>query len=183
MRHAPLLLAMVLGGCHSIPLWELITEKGRANEDGSPSASILVRPTPENTATTEFAYVPAESNRTSREDLFRLIDATNKAYEVLNFKEPYPLIRIVDRTSESLSSPYAIATAVVTDEGKEIVYFNRYFISKNIPIEGTVIHEYAHFATWRRFGHDVPPHGREFWAVCSKATKRNHCRPYAGRFG
>ena len=106
-----------------------------------------------------------------------------KAYEALDLEKPYPLIRIVKPGHKGLGSRSALATATVEEDGKEVVYFNRYWIASGKPMGGVVMHEYAHFKTWRRFGHDVQPHGREFWGVCVVVTARSNCTTYEGRFG
>ena len=74
-----------------------------------------------------------------------------------------------------------MATALINEDGKEIVYFNREWLTSGRSLKGVVIHEYAHFETWRRYGHNVKPHGREFWALCAQATARKNCTAYEGR--
>ncbi len=179
MRTKIIALTLILGGCSSIPFFGKPSEIGRAAMDvGPPAASVTVRPTIQDTAPAEFKYIPTNKSQTDRDDLFRLIDATNEAYEVLGFEKPYPLIRIVKPTHPRLGSRSALATATLNEDGKEVVYFNRYWVASGKPMRGVVIHEYAHFQTWRRFGHAVHPHGREFWGICTQATARKNCTTY-----
>lgn len=183
MRPKLVLLCLILGGCNSIPFFGKPSEKGRAELDlRPPMASISARPTLQDTAPAEFKYIPTDKSQTSRDDLFRLIDATNEAYEVLGFEKPYPLIRIVKPGHKGLGSRSAIATATINQDGKEVVYFNRYWLASGRPMRGVVLHEYAHFQTWRKFGRDVHPHGREFWAICTQVARKDDCTRYEGRF-
>lgn len=178
------LACLILVGCNSIPFWGSSDKKSRARAEVKPPvASVMVRPTIQDPAHTAFQYRPTTAKETPREDLLRLINATNGAYEALGFREPYPLIRIVGPNDSRLSSRQALATATIDENDKEVLYFNREWIASGRPMQGVVTHEYAHFQTWRQYGHRVYEHGREFWAVCTAATNRKNCTKYEGRFG
>ena len=185
MKHYAVTLCIILGACNST-LWNFKGAETKGRDDQRivpPTASRIARPTVQDPAPEEFLYRPTTAKETPREDLFRLIDATEAAYEALGFERPYPLIRIVGPNSPNLSGRHAMAQAMVTEDGKEIVYFNRDWLMSGQPLDGTVMHEYAHFETWRRYGYRVSSHGREFWSVCTSVTSPQNCKEYGERFG
>ena len=163
-----LILILFFCGCNSLPLWADGHKKGPSKIESVPSsASFLLRPASN-----------SSTKQTSREAVARLTDAINHAYDVLNFEKPYPLVRIVSPGKGGLSGLDAMATAVVTEDGKEILYFNREWLESSRDITETVVHEYAHFATWRRYGYSVDAHGWQFTNLCRSVTKPKHCTAY-----
>ncbi len=175
---------VILASCNSTPFWGASNKKEQAVNAGSPpTASFTARSTVSDAVLREYKYVPSQSSRTSREDLFRLIAATNNAYDKLGLEKPYPMTRIVNAGHRSLGSRHAMATATLLEDGREVVYFNRDFVESGRDLKAVALHEYSHFAAWREHGPNIPVHGREFWAVCTSVTFNKNCSAYGGRFG
>jgi hypothetical protein len=119
-------------------------------------------------------FEPRGIKNTSSKDLARLIAATDRAYAVLGFENPKPLIRIVDRTSPALPRG-VIAAATVDEQGKEYLYFERQHLSKALSIEGLVFHEASHLYAWRVYGTKIPGHGVQFMGICLQGARRSEC--------
>jgi len=115
-----------------------------------------------------------DNAQTSRKDLFRLVNALERAYVALDFQKPYPLIRIVNRRHKALEKG-AIAAAIIDDLGKEYLYFQRKQLRIGAPIDGLVIHELSHLKAWRLHGTGISVHGHEFNSICRKAATSSDC--------
>ncbi|MEL7111226.1 MAG: SprT-like domain-containing protein [Pseudomonadota bacterium] len=118
--------------------------------------------------------VPERTTYTEREHLFRMIDELDLAYEALAFQKPYPLTRIAERSPHLGRN--AQATAIITEDGKEILYIRRSYLNAGHPLRGLIRHEIAHFKTWRMYGTDVALHGFEFKSVCQRVTHYRECK-------
>lgn len=114
------------------------------------------------------------ASTTPRTDLFRLVDALDKAYALMDFSTPYPGIRIVDADHPMLEDG-AVGSATINDKGQEHLYFSRDYLAMGAPLAPLVIHELAHLQAWRIHGVNIAPHGREFKKICRAATARSHC--------
>ena len=119
-------------------------------------------------------FEPRGIENTSRANLFRLIDATDRAYAILGFEDPKPLIRIVNRTSPTLARG-VIAAAMIDELGKEYLYFEREHLSSGLPIDGLVFHEVSHLYAWRIYGIEIPMHGARFMQICRQGARPSEC--------
>lgn len=120
------------------------------------------------------SFVLPDEAQTARRDLFRLVDALERAYRVLAYEPPYPKIHIVSRRHSALERG-AIAAAVIDAVGKEYLYFERRYLRRGYPIDGLVVHELAHLQAWRIHGVDVPKHGKEFKDICRLGASVQDC--------
>ena len=116
------------------------------------------------------------SDRTSRESLFRLIDALDSAYQILEFKPPYPAVRIVNQRHDHLPRG-AVGVAVIDQNGREQILIERGYLQSGRPLLSIAIHELSHLKAWRQFGHEISAHGAEFRQVCRGAAKSSACAP------
>lgn len=121
-----------------------------------------------------FQIEKTEASATRRKALFRLVDALDASYDALAFEDPKPIIRVVDRGHDRLPN-HALAAAMVTESGREMVYFEREYLNSGAALTPLVIHELSHLLAWRQFGHDIAVHGPEFKAICRKASSRENC--------
>lgn len=121
-----------------------------------------------------FELPAAATTQTSREDLFRLVDALDEAYERLDFAAPFPRIRIVDWHDPVLKGQ-AIGVAAIAAGDEERIYLNRQYLSTHAELMPLILHELAHLKAWRVHGHAIAPHGREFMAICHSVTAVRNC--------
>lgn len=128
--------------------------------------------------TSAFNISSDKDGPTPREDMFRLLDALDEAYERLGFQPPYPKVRIVSR-KHPLLRRWSAAMAARNDQGEELVYFNRDDLIDNEALLPLVLHELSHLQAWRQHGMDIKTHGKEFMAICRAVIEKDQCRPNA----
>jgi len=121
-----------------------------------------------------FDLVQKKSSRTPRADLFRLVNALDKAYGLLNFSPPYPAIRIAGAGHSALGGS-TIARAELSDEGDSYIYFDRRNLMGRSDLQAVVLHELAHLKAWRIHGTEIAAHGREFREICHQVTTSEKC--------
>jgi len=121
-----------------------------------------------------FDLVNKKTSRTPRADLFRLVNALDKAYGVLDFAPPYPAIRIAGPGHSALRGS-ALARAQLNEDGDAVIYFNRHELIRRPNVEALVLHELAHLKAWRIHGTDIATHGSEFLKICYEVTTRDNC--------
>lgn len=121
-----------------------------------------------------FEFSNTQTGPTPREDLFRLVDALDEAYQKLGFQPPYPNVRIVS-PKHSLLSRWTVALAARNASGQEFIYVNRHYLIEGEALLPLMLHELAHLQAWRRHGMEIKPHGREFMAICKSVTEKANC--------
>jgi hypothetical protein len=156
----------LLTGCH------FLGPKKRSTEDAAP---IPVSATWHHGAASTFKLPTTAEPKTSREDLFRLVDALDKAYEMMDFAAPHPAIRIVDARHDILDDG-GIGAATIDEDGKEYIYVNRDYLASGAPLAPLVIHELSHLKAWRVHGLQIAYHGKEYKEICHAFTARSHCK-------
>ena len=161
----PLVFLLVLTGCES--------SNGLSSVDAPPS---LTWTTAEWIAGDQSLYnVSAEMDAaTSRDALFRLASALDAGYQALDFKPPFPSIRIID-PKHALMSSTRIGLAVVTETGEERIYINRSYLERRSDIEALIIHEIAHLKAWHVYGRNISAHGVSYQKVYRSALARRDC--------
>lgn len=156
-------LALVLVGCQWLPF---MGERDQPAKEPVRVARVMLD-------SGRVAELPERPVYTERDRLFSLIDEMDLAYEVLDFKPPYPMTRIVTRHKHLPRD--AVAAAVVDERGREYIYLRRSYMNSNHPLRGFVRHELSHLKAWRVYGHHIPAHGWEFRYVCQRVTSRKNC--------
>lgn len=157
----------ILTGC------QLIGPKKRSAEE---APSVPVSATWHHGSTSTFKLPVGAEPKTSRDDLYRLIDTLNSAYAVMAFEKPYPGIRIVGARHDMLLDG-AIGSATIAKDGREHIYINRDYLASGASLTPLVIHELAHLQAWRTHGVQIAYHGREYKEICHAYTARSHCKP------
>ena len=115
-------------------------------------------------------------NRTSREDLFMIIDMAEETYREFELTKPYPQLRIIDH-----NHPHHVrgmfARAVVFESGKRIVYIDRSVLnSSKYALRGNIRHEVAHFKTGEVYGvMATATHDKRFQKICRTTISRRFC--------
>ena len=121
-----------------------------------------------------FDLVNTKIARTPRADLFRLVNALDTAYGLLDFAPPYPAIRIAGPGHSALDGS-TIARAELSEAGDAYIYFDRRKLISRLDLHAVVLHELAHLKAWRMYGPHIAPHGREFQEICKQVTTREKC--------
>lgn len=115
-----------------------------------------------------------QRKQTSRADVFRLVEALDEGYELLDLARPYPTIRLAN-PSHRLLQYSSGALAAKNAGGQEFIYFDRNRLSNKQSLRPLVLHELAHLKAWRLHGIEIAEHGPEFRKVCHSATTRRNC--------
>ena len=119
------------------------------------------------------------TSQTSREDLLRLVDVLDDAYERLDYAPPFPRIRIVDAHHSRLHGR-AVGVATITDTGESRIYLNRQYLKTRADLLPLVLHKLAHLKAWRMHGFAIETHGPEFMQICRSVTARRNCTAKEG---
>lgn len=116
-----------------------------------------------------------ELDETPADDLFRLQEAVDEAYDALNWEGDKPTLRITGRRTNNLASN-EVARAVLAESG-EYIYMRRSLVMSDRDLTPILIHELAHIQAWREYGPTIQPHGWEYLAVCTRAGRSAACDP------
>ena len=158
-----ILTCITLTACLCAPMWE--------TPSLSPQPVSATRIAGTNST---FDLVQKKTTRTPRADLFRLVNALDKAYGLLDFAPPYPTIRIAGPGHSALGGSM-IARAELSEAGYAYIYFDRRKLMRRSDLQAVVLHELAHLKAWRIYGTDIASHGREFREICNQVTTREKC--------
>ena len=91
-----------------------------------------------------------ELDETPADDLFRLQEAVDEAYDALNWEGDKPTLRITGRRTNNLASN-EVARAVLAESG-EYIYMRRSLVMSDRDLTPILIHELAHIQAWREYG-------------------------------